>query len=179
MNKLLLISFAICLFWSAPTLGQKLKFGADSGDDANTCELNISASTMSGKPREGEQIIVSSETVKEVFKGYTSAEGKLMVEVPQGHTYHISFRSINEMNDYKDLEIPKVDGHLVFDFSMSWDFKKSVYVLKNVYFDTGTAHLKPSSSKALDELLDVLVHKTHLALEISGHTDNVASTITT
>ena len=47
------------------------------------------------------------------------------------------------------------------------------FVLENVFFDTGKATLKPTSNKALNNLVDVLKLKNTMVVEIQGHTDNV------
>lgn len=46
-------------------------------------------------------------------------------------------------------------------------------VIRNVYFDFGTARLKTTSNPELDKLLKVLQDNPKYIIEISGHTDNV------
>ena len=46
-------------------------------------------------------------------------------------------------------------------------------VIRNIYFDFGTARLKPSSNPELQKLLRVLNENPRYLIEISGHTDNV------
>ncbi len=48
-------------------------------------------------------------------------------------------------------------------------------VLRNIYFDFGTARLKKESYPELDNLLKVLQENPRYMIEISGHTDNVGS----
>jgi outer membrane protein OmpA-like peptidoglycan-associated protein len=50
-----------------------------------------------------------------------------------------------------------------------------VFTLDNVLFDTGSAVLKPSSTKELKELFDYLSLKPDLKVEIAGHTDDVGN----
>jgi outer membrane protein OmpA-like peptidoglycan-associated protein len=45
-------------------------------------------------------------------------------------------------------------------------------VIRNIYFDFGTARLKESSTPELQKLLRVLQENTTYKIEISGHTDN-------
>jgi outer membrane protein OmpA-like peptidoglycan-associated protein/tetratricopeptide (TPR) repeat protein len=46
-------------------------------------------------------------------------------------------------------------------------------VIRNIYFDFGTAKLKEASNSELDKLLKVLEENPGFVIEISGHTDNV------
>ena len=48
-------------------------------------------------------------------------------------------------------------------------------VLKNVFFNTGSADLKPQSSFELDKLVDLLLRYPKIKIRISGHTDNTGS----
>ncbi len=48
-------------------------------------------------------------------------------------------------------------------------------VLKNVFFETGSAELKPISIVELDKLYDFLVGDMMLRIQLNGHTDNVGS----
>jgi outer membrane protein OmpA-like peptidoglycan-associated protein len=46
-------------------------------------------------------------------------------------------------------------------------------VIRNIYFDFGTAQLKSTSNPELDKLLKVLEENPRYMIEISGHTDNI------
>ncbi len=46
-------------------------------------------------------------------------------------------------------------------------------VIRNIYFDFGTARLKDTSNPELDKLLKVLQENPRYFIKISGHTDNV------
>ncbi len=48
-------------------------------------------------------------------------------------------------------------------------------VIRNIYFDFGTARLKSSSNPELNNLLKVLEENPRYIIEISGHTDNVGT----
>ena len=53
--------------------------------------------------------------------------------------------------------------------------KAKPIVLKNVFFDTGSAELLPASYVELDHLVDLLNDNIALKIQINGHTDNVGS----
>lgn len=46
-------------------------------------------------------------------------------------------------------------------------------VMRNVYFDVGSASLRPESRPALDEVAEVLLRHPSLRIEVQGHTDAV------
>jgi outer membrane protein OmpA-like peptidoglycan-associated protein/tetratricopeptide (TPR) repeat protein len=48
-------------------------------------------------------------------------------------------------------------------------------VLRNVFFETGSAELKTESTTELNKLVDLLKKNPSMKIEISGHTDNVGS----
>ncbi len=59
----------------------------------------------------------------------------------------------------------------------TWNVGQSV-VLKNVFFDTGSAELQPVSFLELDKLVELLKSNPKLKIEIGGHTDSTGSDAT-
>ena len=53
------------------------------------------------------------------------------------------------------------------------ELAKEPIILKNVFFDTGSAVLLPSSEPELDKLHSLLTANPHLNIQLNGHTDNV------
>lgn len=52
---------------------------------------------------------------------------------------------------------------------------KTPVVLRNVFFETGSAALRPESTPELDHLVALLQQNPSLKIQINGHTDNVGS----
>jgi len=170
MNLRLFMSVILIMaFCTQMVVGQT----PDLKPDVTQCQLNIVVANMNEDPRVGEQIIITALGIDETFKGYTDKNGSVSFLVPQGHTYHLSFRTFDEKTDYTELEIPNVDGPMIYDFKMNFEMTKRVYRLRNVFFDTGKATLRPESFAALGELVDIMEHKSTMVIEIVGHTDNV------
>ncbi|MBL7782926.1 MAG: OmpA family protein, partial [Saprospiraceae bacterium] len=48
-------------------------------------------------------------------------------------------------------------------------------ILRNVFFETGSAALRPESTAELDRLLELLNSNAGLRIQINGHTDNVGT----
>ncbi|HHH50658.1 MAG TPA: OmpA family protein, partial [Saprospiraceae bacterium] len=53
--------------------------------------------------------------------------------------------------------------------------KAKPIILKNVFFDTGSAELRSISFIELDKLYKLLIDNPKLAIQINGHTDNVGA----
>ena len=53
--------------------------------------------------------------------------------------------------------------------------KDAKIVLRNVFFDTDKATLKPMSYTELDKLVEIMNKNPKIKIEIGGHTDNVGS----
>ena len=47
--------------------------------------------------------------------------------------------------------------------------------IKNIFFETNKADLKPASKTELNKLVDLLTKNSTLKIEIGGHTDNVGA----
>ncbi|MFN8207130.1 MAG: OmpA family protein [Bacteroidales bacterium] len=71
-------------------------------------------------------------------------------------------------NDPSDLVITR-------DFALTKIEVGTKVVLKNIFFETSKATLKPESYAELENVLKFLQDNTTVRLEISGHTDNVGS----
>ena len=68
--------------------------------------------------------------------------------------------------DNKDLEL---------DIKLSKIEKQSVETLENLFFDTGSAQLRPESEIELKKLIKLLKENPKVKIEISGHTDDVGN----
>ncbi len=98
------------------------------------------------------------------FTNETAAQYKVTVQKP-GYMYkNISF-DIPEIST-KNTKIAK---QILLD-KIQVGYSQ---VIRNIYFDFGTARLKANSSPELDKLLKVIEENPRYIIEISGHTDNV------
>jgi outer membrane protein OmpA-like peptidoglycan-associated protein len=96
-------------------------------------------------------------------------------ELPKINRFRINVTS----HDY----MLKTEELFVSDTSLDQKIEKNIYlekiakgskvVLKNIFFDTDKATLRPESNIELDELYLFLVNNEKVSVEISGHTDNV------
>lgn len=77
--------------------------------------------------------------------------------------------------DVIDMTRANTDEAMVFDFLLDKIEVGTKVVMKNIYFETSKATLKPDSYEQLNQVIGLLENNETIRLEISGHTDNVGS----
>jgi len=136
--------------------------------------LNVTVSNKAGKPLEKEEVSFVGLKDKKVYKGITDSQGKFSILVPIGDTYEIHYKDFTEETNYSQIIIPEEKGIYIADVIVTFEPAKS-FTLKNVEFDLGKATLRPTSFKALNDLVEVMKMKDKMEIEIAGHTDNIGS----
>jgi len=97
------------------------------------------------------------------------------------HSEHFALEESKETNDPYNLEIellavPKVEVAAVNSEIPAADLEKfKPTVLRNVFFDTGSAELRPESFRELNKLKAFLNDNQAIQIQVNGHTDNVGS----
>lgn len=89
--------------------------------------------------------------------------GKYWLECnPKGYFYERILFNVEKTSDSIrwDLQLKKIETN-------------AVQILKNVYFETGSAKLKDNSFAELEQLAFFLEQNSHIKIEIAGHTDNL------
>jgi outer membrane protein OmpA-like peptidoglycan-associated protein/tetratricopeptide (TPR) repeat protein len=92
--------------------------------------------------------------------------------------YAISVEKDGYMYTSADVSIPAVTTEpkeVVKEITLSKLHIGFKTILRNIYFDTGKAILKPESFQELDKLEKMLKENTTYTIEISGHTDKIGS----
>jgi len=120
-----------------------------------------------------EIIIFYNNKTKTSIKIVTDANGKFQVLVPVNNTYSLKYKTFTADQDYTKMTISD-DKEATYEVRIKIDPPKN-FILDNVYFDTGKSTLKPTSNKALNDLVEVLKLKSNMFIEIQGHTDNVGT----
>lgn len=119
--------------------------------------------------------LTDNETNKVLARVRSDKEtGDFELIIPNGGNYGVAterfgylFNSINfnmpEFTEYQEL-----DTHIILEKAEVG----SKTVLKNVFFDTGDATLKPQSISELQHVYELLYKNPSLKVQINGHTDN-------
>jgi OOP family OmpA-OmpF porin len=124
-----------------------------------------------GKALGNEIILFVNEKDRSVTKVNTDVKGRFEVLIPTNATYSMKYKNFTTDVDYTKMVVP-ADKEATYEVSIKIDPPRE-YVLQNVFFETGKAELKESSSKALNDLVEILKIKNTMFVEIQGHTDNV------
>lgn len=122
--------------------------------------------------------IVDNEKNEVIFTSTTnSSTGKFLVSLPSGKNYGLIVNADEYLFHSENFNIPQATEYqeIEKDIELSSLKKDAKIVLKNVFFETGSATLKPSSYAELGRLTLLLNENPDLKIEISGHTDNQGS----
>lgn len=122
--------------------------------------------------------IVDNEKNEIIFTSNTNAtSGKFLVSLPSGKNYGLIVKADDYLFHSENFNIPEATEYqeITKDIRLN-NLKKDVkIVLRNVFFETGSANLQPASYAELGRLTKLLEDNPDLRIEISGHTDNLGS----
>ncbi len=124
-------------------------------------------------------------TGRSFLSATTKADGSFLVCLPAGKSYGLNvnkekylFHSENfNLTGTATVEKPfllEIDLQPITLDSTGRVAGKPI-ILRNVFFETGSAALRSESTAELDRLLDLLVSNASLRIQINGHTDNVGT----
>ncbi len=106
-----------------------------------------------------------------------SATGKFLIPLPSGKNYGIAVKKDGYLFHSENFDIPQTSTYqeVSLDIKLMKIKKDSKIVLRNVFFETGSAKLDPKSFVELDNLTKILTDNPTMKIEIGGHTDNQGS----
>jgi len=87
----------------------------------------------------------------------------------QGYLFHSENFSLTNKNEERNIFELEV---ILYPFEMA---STPEIILKNIFFNTGSAELKPESFQEINKLLQLLSENQQLRIQINGHTDDVGS----
>ena len=104
-----------------------------------------------------------------------ATSGKYLVSLPSGTNYGIVVRQDGYLFHSENFDLPATAtfAEVTKDIGLKKIEIGSVIVLRNIFFDTGKALLRPESTAELERLQKLMVEMPALKIELSGHTDNV------
>jgi len=116
------------------------------------------------------------------YEDNTNDDGSFLVTLPQGENYALNVDKEGYLfhSEYFELE---QQGTLADPYLLEIRLqpvvriaeieKSEPVILKNVFFETGSAALRPSSREELQRLYELLRKNRRMYIQINGHTDNV------
>jgi outer membrane protein OmpA-like peptidoglycan-associated protein/tetratricopeptide (TPR) repeat protein len=118
------------------------------------------------------------------IRAETDEEGQFLTVLPLGENYALNVSKKNYLFHSENFAleaIQSIDKPFMLDILLhqipdsGTPMAGTPIVLKNVFFDTGSADLLPTSVAELQQLKQLLVDQPGLRIQINGHTDNVGS----
>ncbi len=116
----------------------------------------------------------------------TKADGSFLVCLPAGKDYALNVskeKYLFHSENFNLLETASFDKPFLLEIALqpiktgdeaeARPAPSRPVVLRNVFFETGSAALLPESTNELDRLVALLQETPNLRIQISGHTDNV------
>ena len=138
-----------------------------------------------GHRLEAEINFVDLTTGKTFMTGKTERDGKFLTVLPAGKNYALNvskdgylFYSQNfDIQGLTNIDEPfklKIELTPINETIAENEAAKPI-ILQNIFFETGSAELLPTSVSELTRLQNLLEKNPNLRIQINGHTDNVGS----
>ncbi len=123
--------------------------------------------------------LINIHTKKEAAIAYSDqTSGKYLVCLPAGKDYAFNVSKKGYLFFSENFSLSNLTDSLQvfnFDIPLSPLKKGEKIILKNIFFDTDSYELKPTSFVELENILDFLQNNPGIKIEISGHTDNTGN----
>ncbi len=120
--------------------------------------------------------IMDKEKNEEISSVYTdSVTGEFLVTLPAGKNYGISVSAKGYLFHSEYFDIPESAKYQEIEkeiFLTSIEVGSKI-ILKNIYFESGEATLRPESFVELGFVTEVLKNNPNIKIEIGGHTDDI------
>lgn len=119
---------------------------------------------------------LTSNTI--VYQDYSSSsQGDFLATLPVGRIYGLTISKNGYLFYSDNFSLIGHNSARPYQISVTLDVievgKKAI--LKNIFFDTNSFHLKSESQSALKKLTNFMAINPTVRIEISGHTDNVGN----
>ncbi len=140
-------------------------------------ELYIS-DAASGKPMAATVEVLELESGKPLYRDAADPQsGRFLVLLPAGSAYLLHIRRKGYLFHSENVVLER-DEYLTpqrVDVALQPIAEGAETVLRNVFFETGSAELDARSREELERLVQLLGDNPKLRIRLEGHTDNVGS----
>jgi outer membrane protein OmpA-like peptidoglycan-associated protein len=131
---------------------------------------------MTQEPLSTNLLLIDNERSEVVSEQVSdSLTGSYTVIIPSGKNYGLAIEKEGYLFHSENFDLPPSTDYQ--EISKDVELKKvaigSRIVLRNIFFDTGKANLRPESAYELEKLVELLNEASSLEIEIAGHTDNI------
>ncbi len=143
--------------------------------------LYVTGKIIDSLAREGIQAkiqVIDNQKNKVIATHLSDTNGHYMLQLPEQKKYGIEITAQGYLFYAHDLDLnqaPVKNDTLRRNFSLDKVEVGTKMVLENIYFETNSSKLKPSSYPELKRVVKLMQSNPGMKLEISGHTDDVGS----
>ncbi len=178
-SGLVVSSDGVTGFFSRSTEGQldlqELTLPKDVAAKA-TSALEGRLTSVLGIPLQSARIrLLDSDSGTPFAEAVAAADGSYHVPVPLDRSFVVMAEATGHMLLSERIERGSIQGREVRDFQLSPLKAGSEAVLKNVFFESGSATLNPASNVELERVGLWLSAQPNLLMEVGGHTDDVGA----
>jgi len=119
------------------------------------------------------QDFVTGNDGRFLFRIYENENYDLMGESDGYLTKRQPYSTLGKSVDPATLK--ELVTNITFDTVLVLDKKAKdiIFVLENIYYEFGKAHIRPDAAKELDKLVQLLIDNPEIKIELSSHTDSV------
>ncbi len=143
---------------------------------------------VSGKPLVAKVDFTDLKTGLSYVSAYTKSDGSFLVCLPAGKDYALNVSrekylfysenfNLTEIATFEKPFLLNIELQPIGDESAAAAAGSKPIALRNVFFETGSAALRPESFAELDRLAALLTEMQTLKIQINGHTDNVGDDV--
>ena len=123
----------------------------------------------------GRVSLIDAVTGTAFATGQCEATGAYHVPVPLDRTFVVQAEAPGHLLRSERIEGGTLEGRTRLDIELQPLDEEAEVVLRNVFFESGSAQLKPASHPELRQVAGWLVRNPGVHLEVGGHTDDVGS----
>ena len=123
----------------------------------------------------GRVTLIDAMTGAAFASGQCDPTGAYHVPVPLDRTFVVQAEAPGHLLRSERIEGGTLEGRTRRDIELQPLDAEAEVVLRNVFFESGSAQLKPSSHPELRQVAGWLVRNPGVLLEVGGHTDDVGS----
>lgn len=134
--------------------------------------------TVSDQGIQAKLEVIDNQENKVVATHLSDTNGRYVISLPEQKSYGIEVSAKDYLFFARSLnlnEMKMVNDTIYNDFVLDKVEVGKKVVLENIYFETNSAKLKPTSYPELERVIKLIKNNPGIKLEISGHTDNVGS----
>lgn len=119
--------------------------------------------------------LINLATAQTISKVQTDEEGNYLITLPVGNDYAFSVNRKGYLfySENISLKQPSNDSTFTMNIPLIPIEVNASIVLKNIFFDSKQAELKPESMIELDRVIQLLKDNPTIKIEIGGYTDNI------